>query len=512
VTAIASFARARAVATGRAQPIATVRHVHLSPRPLVVVPLALAGEANAPLAALAGTHPDAADLLVVPQPRNRDLRLAFVAELAGVVLPYIHSYCYDVEHVPRPARQRAERSEARGQAAPAGNWPGRDRFTGAPQVLVPNPGGVRFLALLGRSTRFRRTTGRYPVKPDVPVLGRWLTFLADRAEAPGSATLLAMTDALALHWATGQSALEDQNLASVMGWIDSGPGAARLAEDPSVWPPAGPTTDPAFDTEVLAPAIRAYDRAEPGSPAQDRARAAVADALRGQLEPTWRLMWNALDRLRKLPAGASVADRWAADRTAFTAFREHVVGGGPPQGRRDGAVASARRLNRLERQLADYEAARAFDDPLVLAAHRVTGAAFAGTVVAVDRERRRDNANGTPVTRPLVTVHTPDPVHLAAGTEVVAVSRRNQMGTVLATTPAAGGIEVTLELRGGMGRARVPPPGSVPAVGDRLCYTSVLAADVPTPPLPDADRTPWTHGGPPAPYQPTDDDDGEDRE
>ena len=486
MTVVASFARVRAVKTGRAQPIATVRHVHLSPRPLVLVPLALAGEANAPLAAMVGTHPDDDRLLVVPQPRNRDLRFAFVADLADAVLPYVHSYCYDVEHVR-----------------------GRDRFTGAPQLLVPNAAAVRFLALLGRSTRFRRTDGEYPVPPNVPLLGRWLTFLAERAETPGSATLLALTDALAVHWASGQSALEDQNLAALLAWIDppagsSGADAARAAEDPSVWPPAGPATDPGFDTDVLAPAIRAYDRAfeTAGSAARQSARTAIEDALRGQLEPTWRLMWRGVDLLRALPPGASVADRWAGDRAAFTGFREHVVGGGPPQGRRDGAVASARRLNRLERQLDDYEAARAFDDPLVLAAHRVTGAAFAGTVVAVDRDRRVENANGTPVNRPLVTVATADPVHLGAGTEVVAVSRRNQTARISTIESTVDSMHVTLELRGGMGRARVPPPGTVPEVGERLCYTSVLAGNVPTPPLPDAERTPWTHGGPPVPYRP----------
>ena len=486
MTAVVSFARVRAVKTGRAQPIATVRHVHLSPRPLVLVPLALAGEANAPLAAMVGTHPDDDRLLVVPQPRNRDLRFTFVADLADAVLPYVHSYCYDIEHVR-----------------------GRDRFTGAPQVLVPNAAGVRFLALLGRSTRFRRTDGDYPVAPNVPLLGRWLTFLAERAETPGSAGLLALTDALALHWASGQSPVEDQNLAAVLGWIDppeglSGADAARAAEDPSVWPPAGPTTDPGFDADVLVPAIRAYDRAveTAGPVAQRRARTAIEEVLRGQLEPTWRLMWRGLDLLRALPPGASVADRWAADRAAFTGFREHVVGGGPPQGRRDGAVASARRLNRLERQLDEYEAARAFDDPLVLAAHRVTGAAFAGTVVTVDRDRRVENANGTPVNRPLVTVATADPVHLGPGTEVVAVSRRNQTGTVQCVGSIVDKTHVTLELRGGMGRARVPPPGTVPDVGERLCYTSVLAGNVPAPPLPDTERTPWTHGGPPVPYEP----------
>src|SRR5690606_3995796 len=136
----------------------------------------------------------------------------------------------------------------------------RERFVAAPQILVPNRGGIGFVRLFGRSTRFRRTTGEYAVDPSVPVLGQWLTFFAERTEHPGSCMLLAATDALALHWATGQSAVEDQNLASLVGWISppaglSGPEAAALAEDPVECPPAGPATDPSFDNEVLAPLI-----------------------------------------------------------------------------------------------------------------------------------------------------------------------------------------------------------------------------------------------------------------
>ena len=130
---------------------------------------------------------------------------------------------------------------------------------------MPNLATIGFLRLLGRSTRFRRPNGEYAVDPAVPVLGRWLTFLAERAEVPGSCLLLAATQALALHWASGQSQVEDQNLAALMGWIDPPAGLDRprggaAAEDPLTWPPAGPATDPTFDNEVLAPLIRACGR------------------------------------------------------------------------------------------------------------------------------------------------------------------------------------------------------------------------------------------------------------
>ena len=520
MTAVSAYARARAAATGVAQPIASVRHLHLVERPLVFIPLGMAGEANAPLAAMVGSDPDHPTLLVVPQPRNRDLRFAFAAQLAAILLPYVNQFA-----PPRPEpAETGEAAEAddKTDSKTGGEGKGAEGRAGAdvpvaadaPQLLVPNRTGIEFVRLLGRSTRFRRTEGEYAVPPSVPLLGQWLTFFADQAEHPGSCLLLAATEALALHWATGQSALEDAHLASLMAWIEPPPGltapeAARQAEDPLLWPPAGPATDPGFDNEVLAPAIRAYDASEPGSAARRRAVAALEHALRGQLEPTWNLMWRAVARLRKLPPGASVEGRWAEDRRRFSGFHAYVEDGGPPKARRDGAVAAARRLTWLERAQTEYESSRAFDDPLVMANYRVTGEAFVGTVVEVDRERRVANSRGNLVTRPLVTLRTEDPALLADGTKVVATTRRKQEGVVRSIERLPGQTLVTLELSGGMGRSKVPPPGTVPEPGEVLCYCSVLAENIPSPRLPGVEETPWTHGGPPESYTPNDDDAGE---
>ena len=68
MSTLTSLARAIAASTGAAQPVCTVRHVHISPRPLVFVPIALAGEVGAPLAAMVGDDPAAPALLVVPEP------------------------------------------------------------------------------------------------------------------------------------------------------------------------------------------------------------------------------------------------------------------------------------------------------------------------------------------------------------------------------------------------------------------------------------------------------------
>jgi hypothetical protein len=520
VSTLTALARIEAARHGRAQPLATVRHCHLAERPLVVVPLRLAGEAAAPLAVMAGTGPGDARLLVVPQPRNRNLRFAFAAELAAIVLSYLES-CRTVTEVVTD-RAGAE----------------RERYADAPQLLVPNPGAIGFLRLLGRSTRFRRTDGPYPVDASVPLLGRWLTWFTDRAERPGTATLLAMTEVLGLHWASGQSSLEDGNLAALLGWIDpppglTGPQAALRAEDPVDFPPAGPATHPGFDNEVLAPALAAYDATTPTThpvtnpvtnpPANDaishgtshRTRDATTDAtgaareaavrrirevIAGQLEPTWRLMWRSVELLRALPEAASVPARLRQDRESFTRFTESLPEGFP-QARRDGAVAAAVRLDRLERAQAEYDAQRAFDDPLVMAEFRLTGEAFGGVVVECD-PTRLDQSGKRAKPRPRIRVRTEDPVRVTPGRTVHNAARPAQEARILEVAQDT----VLLELSSGMGGGRSPRPGSVPEIGDHVCFCVFGGKGFGITSFPGREDTPWTHGGPPPEYVPTDDD------
>jgi hypothetical protein len=264
---------------------------------------------------------------------------------------------------------------------------------------------------------------------------------------------------------------------------------AAAAEDPLLWPPAGPATDPTFDNEVLAPLITAGHLP------------ALRKALASQLEPTWTLMWQAIDLLRGLPAGQRVAGRWDVDKDAYTSHVEYLRAGGLPQPRRDSAVAAAQRLNWLERAQAGYAAQRAFDDRLVMAEYRLAGEAFAGTVTATDPTRTEGTGRSRKL-RPHITITTSDPVRLAPGTPVTATSRPTQKATIL----AVNGGEVTVELSSGMGRAAVPSPGSVPEVGDRICYSSIVDSYQPAANFPARDDTPWTHGGPPVEYQPTDED------
>ena len=83
-------------------------------------------------------------------------------------------------------------------------------------------------------------------------------------------------------------------------------------------------------------------------------------------------------------------------------------------------------------------------------------------------------------------------------------------GTSGRTAGGDGRTQVVLELKGGMGRSLTPPPGSVPAVGEHVTYTSLRDEFQPALKFPDKLDTPWTHGGPPPEYVPDDDDARED--
>jgi hypothetical protein len=247
-----------------------------------------------------------------------------------------------------------------------------------------------------------------------------------------------------------------------------------------------------------------------------------------------------VDLLRALPEGAHVEERWKRDRWSFTGHRDRLRAGEPPQPRRDDAVTAAQKLAGRETAQARLYAQEALDDPLVMAARRLAGEAFTGTVLSVEMtwsEGRR------PMPRPLLTLTTPDlpqadpatrayralPGAKSAQTaEVVSLTpapgvpaQRGAGGAPAEGPPAAGGgpaaadvppaagpapaaepqpgpmWQVVVRLTGGMGTGKTPREGSVPEPGDRVTFTLFAHDQRGGPALPEAEATPWTHGGPP---------------
>ena len=108
-----------------------------------------------------------------------------------------------------------------------------------------------------------------------------------------------------------------------------------------------------------------------------------------------------------------------------------------------------------------------------------------------------------------IPVYTPEWTdHNASdpGITLISPARPNQKARVVTVT----GPRVVLELQGGMGRSLTPEPGSVPAVGESVCYTTLSDAWQPPPALPEPEDTPWTHGGPPPVYVPSGEEAAED--
>lgn len=347
---LTTLARLEAVRGGRAEPLATVRHRHLSERPMVLVPLTSAGEDGAPLAVLLGTDRDAPVLHIVPQPLNRTLRSEFLADLAADLLPYLESFGDEVELI-----EGSEKDPETGAKAPVV----RELCADAPQLVVPNTGGVRHGAArpLDPVPPHRRGRGPGPVPGPGP--GAAARPLAD---PPGRALGRARVQPAAADDRAARAALGHRpeppggpapgrpaGLAHPAGGADRR-GGGRAGRDRAqrrgrlVRPPAGPTTDPVFDTKVLAPAIARYDAAAtalreaegPGGGDVTAAREAVRVSvdrlravLRAELLPAWHDVWHGLDLLRALPPADHLAERWTGDRWSYTGHRDRLAAGEP---------------------------------------------------------------------------------------------------------------------------------------------------------------------------------------
>jgi hypothetical protein len=449
-----------AAAERRAVAKTTRRHVHLSPRPLILVGYHLAGDLGAPLALMWGTGRDEEPrCIVVPEPRNRGLRFEALAEFAVEFLAYLSEF------------------EGRDEAGICFD---------APQLVVPNTATADWLGgIVGRFTRNLRTDGDAPAPPSVPLAGKYLSFFADLM--PGSSLVLAVTDALTTHWQTGQLPSEDLNLAALLGWIDppagmDGPQAARAGE---ASPPAGPDSDPNWDAEILAELIQEWHAAD-----DEALRSAVRRELEGeireQLASAWADCWRALDRLDSLPPADHVTSRWQSDRRSWTGHCDRIIEGRAYFRNIPTPVQGATRLRVLEARTEDLQREMAWDDPLVMAAVVASGEALAGRVVAADPERRTRNANGRTVRRPLITLEPALEFARPAGTTLF-----------LSTNPGVK-LEVLPSDESGLIRAEVlkganqtTTIGLLPNLGDEVVLSPYGRPEFYQRPM--VEGIPWTH-------------------
>jgi hypothetical protein len=85
------------------------------------------------------------------------------------------------------------------------------------------------------------------------------------------------------------------------------------------------------------------------------------------------------------------------------------------------------------------------------------------------------------------------PVVLADDTKLISPSMPSGHKAMIVSTVLDGEASlVTVEVTGGMGGTRIPKPGSIPEIGQRVAYLPDPGWRQ-TPVFPDRDQIPWTH-------------------
>lgn len=453
---------------GHAYPVAQFRHRRLLAEPLAIVLWQLGAEPFTAAAIGFGTAPDSLTMVVAGEPRNRDLAFRALLEFARWFNPRFEA----------PGAERESADDG-------GDW--RQLAVSAPQVVVANPESVEMLGRLGRRLAYLPVEGPRPADPSLVRLGQHLSFLHRHASRPGQQLIAALTDVLNTHWITAQSSLERQSLAALDAFIAPPAGvhgyrAAAAAERDVV----GPLPD-GQDEEALEALVSEFNRARAGS-TDPVVVDPLLDPIRAHYDPlverTWKLVWRCFGRESAYPEAASVEQRWTEDRAAYTAHLDWLVQGGRRRTRQDPRQA-AMTLRRIEGEQTRLEAEEALDDPIKMIPYLMDNKAIAGCVVQIDltyRERATTNF----VTRPLVTIASPDPCLIPPGRKLWWTKHPSGAAWVvhaIAPTPTGGSL-VTLKL---LNRS----PQHLPERGEEECFSVHQRASPWLLRLPE--QIPWTH-------------------
>jgi hypothetical protein len=452
------------------------RHRHLSNAPLVVCAYNLSGEAAGPLGFVWGTDPASPSGAFAAEPRNRDIRFAAINRFAAAFADWIRPFLVLV-----PEHRRDGNVMMVAQATP--------------QIVFPNSATRDYVtARLGRSLRYLGLGATFPVPEPTQWAGSHLSWMAEHARFPGQSVVLAATELLRRHYATGQSALEDENLATLLAWIENEPGSGlariRRAEDEE--PPYGPVPDPDLETRI-EPWVRGFSQArrEEDAHAAATLEARVHEAVREPLLTAYAATHRALTHARSLTAAGGVATRNRTDLLQWSAHARQCAKFLPRFKKRHDPLRAARMLETWSHALEELDACEAFDDPLVMATYDADGLCVSGEVTAVDldhKEVKSGNKRATQV--PLVDVHCPGGTRLLPEMTVVWAGDRSVKGEIRDVVLGERGADVQIAILAGHKSGE-----RIPKVSDSTVYAALDVFGGRGPDSPD--EVPWTHRPPP---------------
>jgi hypothetical protein len=445
------------------------RHQHLASKPLVVVAYNLSGEAAAPLGIMCGTDPDpaTASLFVAAEPRNRESRFGAINAFASDFVEFVRPFL-----------------ELQTEPTKAGGF--RQVASDAPQIVVPNRGTRAYLgARLGRSLRYLGLGDTHDVPEATQWTGSHLSWFAEHSQLPGQSTFLAMTESLSQHFVSGQSALEDENLATLLAWIDGLPDDALPALEQLESCAYGPVPDPQWEAR-LEPFVKAYTvglRAEDTATMQT-AQARVEDEVRSALSEAFAATHRAIDVLRSIQPAAGVPDRWRTDVFEWSDHARRSQKGIPRFARRHDALRAARTLQRWSSAADALETQQAFDDPMIMARLDAEGRCVTGDLASIDldhKEVKPGQKNRTQV--PLIDLALTAPTRLLEG-EVVRWTADQRVKGVLRSVD---GTTALIAITNGM---KALAETGLP-VGDEAMFVGLDPWGGQDPWSPD--EVPWTH-------------------
>ena len=456
------------------------RHVRIDDAPLVIASYNLSGEAAAPIAFVWGTSLDDVEVRVAAEPRNRELRFAAIHTFACALDAYM---------------------EGRMATEPVPGTPYHNPVA-VPQVWVANRGTRDFLgARLGRSLRYL-DRGANPATTETVWAGPYLSWLDEQRHHPGQSLFLAATEELTRHYATGQSALEDENLAVLLAWIrnraGSGPAAIRAAESK---PAYGPVPDPGLEEQLDALLRSSADARRAGDVrAVRKLEREVTALVEPPLLEAFSATLDAIHILRSLPEAGSVPKRAVNDKRRWGTYVWRAEQGIPRFRRRHTALQAAAFIEQWSHAAEHLEADEAFDDLLVMAELDAAGRCIIGTVKTCDADNREvKDGNKRASVVPLVAIKLTSRTRLLPGDDVTWSTDRKVTGVEREVESDGAAL---VALMGGHDYGR-----NAPGRGERVLFVDLQPFGGGGPE--GQDDVPWTHRAPDdAPSRVTSDESG----